>query len=320
MPDSAIVAVTELAADSHSVITRSQAAAHLSDKRIATAVRTGWLDQPYPGVLSVAGSVESFEQRLRAATLAVPDHAAASHRSAARLHGLDGFEQERLIELSVDSAHRWRFGGDVVAHHVAALGRADVTEIDGIAVTTLARTLCDLGSVCRPDLVAQALTSARRNGCSLRWLRSVAERLHRPGQSGTGRLMRLLDAIPTEGRVSESWFEELLARCLDDPRIGELTAQHVVVDADGGFVARVDLAVPYVKLAIEAHSKRHHFGPQAEAADADRDLRLAACGWEVVYLGWHATKSPAEVVDLVAAVVDARTEVADTPNAKKSDR
>lgn len=108
--------------------------------------------------MSVAGSVESFEQRLRAATLAVPDHAAASHRSAARLHGLDGFEQERLIELSVDSAHRWRFGGDVVAHHVAALGRADVTEIDGIAVTTLARTLCDLGSVCRPDLVAQALT------------------------------------------------------------------------------------------------------------------------------------------------------------------
>lgn len=307
MPDSAIAAVTELAADSHSVITRSQAATHLSNKRLATAIRSGWLAERYPGVLAVAGAADSFEHRLRAATLAVPDHTAASHRSAARLHGLDGFDTDETVEVSVDAAHRWRFGGTVVAHHVAELSPNDVIEIDGIAVTSLARTLCDLGSVCAPDRVAQALTSARRCGCSLRWLRSAAERLHRPGQSGTGRLLRLLDAVPREGRVPESWFEELLARCLDDPRIPELVVQHEVRDADGVFVARVDLAVPGVKLAIEAHSKRHHFGPQAEASDADRDLRLAACGWEVIYLGWHTTRSPAQVVDLVAAVIAARS-------------
>ncbi len=119
-------------------------------------------------------------------------------------------------------------------------------------------------------------------------------------------MLRLLDAIPFEGRVPESWFEELLAHCLDDPRLPPLIPQYVIRDAASGFVARVDLAIPEVKLAIEAHSKRHHFGPQAEAADADRDLRAAACDWEMLYLGWHVTKRPADVVSLLADVIAAR--------------
>ncbi len=308
MPNnSAIAAVAELAANSHSVITRTQAADHLSNDRIATAIRHGWLTEPYAGVIAFAGAPQTFEHRLRAATLATRGVSVASHRSAARLHCLDGLEDGSVIEVSVDRAHRWQFDDDVVAHHVQSLDPRDLVEIDGIATTGIARTLADLGSVVRSsDRVAQALTDARRRGVSVSWLRETAERLHRPGQSGTGILLRLLDAIPSEGRISESWFEELLARCLDDPRIPELVPQHEIRAIDGSFVARVDLAIPHLKLAIEAHSKRHHFGPRAERADADRDLRAAACGWEMLYLGWHATKRPAEVADLIAAVVRAR--------------
>jgi very-short-patch-repair endonuclease len=315
MSESPIATVAKLAAASHSVLTRPQAAQHLSDRRLATAIRQGWLIESYPGVLAMAGASPTFEHQLRAATLAAGGRAAASHRSAARLHRLDGFTEVELAEVSISAHYRWQFPGNVVAHHIAELNSQDITEINGIRVTSLARTLADLGSVVSTDLVAQALTAARREGCSTRWIRSVAERLDRPGQSGTSRILRLLDAIPHEGRVAESWFEELLARCLEDPRIPGLIRQHEIHDSAGTFVARVDLAVPRVTLAIEAHSKRHHFGPQAEAADADRDLRLAACGWEVLYLGWHATKTPREVADRVVAVVEARRPPPGTPAA-----
>lgn len=307
MPNSAIAAVAELAAHSHSVITKSQAADILSPKRIATAIRQGWLTEPYPGVLLVAGAPPTFERRVRAATLALPTGAVASHRSAARLHRLDGFAHHDVVEVSVDRMQRWQFGNGVVAHHVTPLEKCDVVTVSGITTTGLARTLADLGSVIRSrDRVAQALTDVRRRGISITWIRETAERLHRPGQSGTGVLLRLLDAIPHEGRVPESWFEELLARCLDDRRIPALVPQHVITDSHGAFVARVDLAIPALKIALEAHSKQFHFGPQAESADADRDLRAAACGWELLYLGWHATKRPGEVANIIAAVVEAR--------------
>lgn len=306
MPDSAIAAVAELAAHSHSVITRSQAADHLTTKRIATAVRQGWLTEPYPGVLCVAGAVDSFEHRLLAATLALGGCGVASHRSAARLHMLDGCLGIDEIEVSVSRAHRWQFESRVRVHHVTPLEPRDVVIIDGIRATSMARTLCDLGSVDHPDRVAQALSDARRRGASLANIRATCARTHRPGQSGTAVLARLLDAITFEAGVPESWFEELLARCLEHPRIPALVPQHVISSSSGGFVARVDLAIPALRLGIEAHSRKFHFGADAQAADEQRDLRVAACGWDLLYLGWHATQTPEVVTAIVADIVDAR--------------
>ena len=82
--------------------------------------------------------------------------------------------------------------------------------------------------------------------------------------------------------------------------------QYEILDGRGRFVARVDLAIPSVKLGLEAHSRRFHFGPQAEPLDEQRDVRVAACGWELLYLGWYSAKRPAEVVTAVAEVVEAR--------------
>ncbi len=44
----------------------------------------------------------------------------------------------------------------------------------------------------------------------------------------------------------------------------------------------------------------------AESADENRELRVSACGWDLIYLGWHATESPTVVADMVAAIVAAR--------------
>ncbi len=307
MSDSAVRAVTGLAASRHSVVTRSQAASvGLSRARIATAIGQGWLSEPYPGVLVVAGSRSTFEQRVVAAVLAV-DGAVASHRCAARLHGLEGFERGSIIEVSVDRSRRWQLPAPVVTHHVRDVDDPDVMLIDGIAATTIARTLADLGSVVRNDqLVERAVSDARRRGVSVDHLHEVNDRLHRPGQAGTRVLRRLLDAIPFEGVVPESWFEEVVLRCLDDRRIPTVVPQYRVRNRSGDVIARVDLAIPSAKLAIEAHSRRHHFGPKAERLDEERDIKLAAEGWEVLYVGWHQAKFPAAVAQAVADVVAVR--------------
>jgi hypothetical protein len=194
----------------------------------------------------------------------------------------------------------------VVTHQVADLERCDLVAVDGIPCTGLARTLADLGSVCEPMTVRRALTDARRRGTSLRWLQLTAERLHRPGQRGTGVLLEQLASIPSEGQVPDSWFEELLRLCLNDPALPLVVPQCPIHDASGRVVARTDIGIPSVRLGLEGHSRRFHFGPDAEPLDEQRDVKVAACGWELLYLGWYATRRPAEVLVAVKQVVAAR--------------
>ncbi|MEM1334470.1 MAG: hypothetical protein AAGG08_13540, partial [Actinomycetota bacterium] len=220
------------------------------------------------------------------------------------------------VEVSVDRSRRWQRRSPVTTHHVCAVDATDVTTVDRIPVTTIQRTLTDLGSIVRNRaLVERALTDARRRSVSVESIREVQQRMHRPGQSGTGLLGRLLDTIPFEGRVSDSWFEEVLAACLADPRIPTPVRQHPIHDAAGSVIARVDLAIPSVRVGIEAHSRRFHFGPGAERLDETRDLMVAAAGWELIYVGWQQTKSPGAVADAIAGVVSARrSDLRDAPS------
>ena len=140
---------------------------------------------------------------------------------------------------------------------------------------------------------------------SLRILRETAERLQCPGQRGASVLLNHLDAFDRAGSVPESWFEEVLRCVIDHPDLPPLVSQYELTH-QGRFVARFDHAFPSVKVAIEAHSKRFHFGLVLEAADEARDVRAQRAGWVVVYLGWHVTKRPVEVVELLREIVAGR--------------
>jgi hypothetical protein len=106
--------------------------------------------------------------------------------------------------------------------------------------------------------------------------------------------------------VPDSWFEELLELCLADSAIPPIELQYPIRNAAGRIVARTDIGIPSVRLGLEAHSRRFHFGFDAEPLDEQRDMRAAACGWELLYLGWYATFRPAEVLEIVKEVVEAR--------------
>jgi hypothetical protein len=291
-------ALNELFAAQRGLVTSRQAQRlGLSRAAAARRERAGQLDRPFSTVLRLTAAPRTWEQDVLAAVLATSCPVATSHRAATALHVLDGCPPG-TIELSVDSRHRVDLPG-VIVHHVDALDPSDVVTIGGIPCTGLARTLCDLGSVVDAAVVERALDDARRRGVSMRWLEETAARLHRPGQSGTGVLLRLLAQAREMPAVRGSWFEKLVEVCLRSPELPPLVRQHEVRDGAGRLAGILDLAFPSIRLGVEAHSRQFHFGRDAEQRDEDRDHRLARCGWEVLYVGWQHTSSPEAVLSLV---------------------
>lgn len=309
MPADAWRVVAELAATRHGVATRSLAASlGLTARHIRSALDAGFVHEPLHGVLVFSGHPATWQQRLAMVTSAGGGHAVVSHRAAALLHRFDGLRNAG-VEVSLARPLRLRLPqslDDTIVHHVHRLEPRDIVSCEGLPVTNIARTLVDFAGVTDDEAVWRALIDLRRRKVNPRWLAETATRLHRPGQSGTKRVMRALQRWEAQGVLPDSWLEELLHRIVDDPSLPALVRQHEVRDASGRFVARLDLAFPSVRLGLEGHSRQFHFGPLAGAADEDRDLRLAACGWEVLYLGWYATKHPAEVLDLIREVVRQR--------------
>ena len=298
-------AAGEFAASRHGALTRSQAAERgISSRVVSRLLRDGVLGEPAPGVLVVRGTPPTWHQRLYVATLACKGAGAAGFRSAAGLGDFDGYGQGPLELLLPDGRHSHL--SDVI-HHRGPMGPQhanDFTQLAGIRCTGIARTLCDLGSVDPRDKVRTAFESVWRRGVCLVWLRETAERLHRPGQRGTGVLMSLLDEAVTHGTPTESALETFLENSLAG--IPGLVRQHVIFDASRRFVARVDFAIPELKIAIEAHSRKYHFGPDHEDADADREARVQAEGWVIRYVTKSQARNRSELLSSIRALIAAR--------------
>lgn len=174
-------------------------------------------------------------------------------------------------------------------------------DVDGIPTTNLAQTLVQLGAVVESDQVEQALDDVLRRKVSPVWIEQTLESMWRPGPTGAGVLLEILRDPRRAGRLPDSWFERLTERLMTAPELPVAERQFEVVTARGR--RRLDLAYPGVKLGIEAHSRRFHFGPGREEEDGRRDLELAAAGWEILHVTWGMAHEPDLFVPLV---VDAR--------------
>jgi hypothetical protein len=136
------------------LITRAQALQLVTKDKLFWLLHRGDLQQLRRGVYVVAGAPQTYEQAVLAAVLAAGGDAWASHRTAARLHGLKVPAPE-LIDVLTLPDHRVRLDG--VAHHRNKLVVVhDVTTVGAVPVTSVARTLVD----CMPWLPGRWLASA----------------------------------------------------------------------------------------------------------------------------------------------------------------
>jgi hypothetical protein len=264
---------------------------------------------PVPGVITISGTPRTWRQRLMVATLACGG--AISHSAGNVLHQLDGISGEPL-EHTVARSVRGDVPGFVV-HHSLVFSPEDLTKVDGVPVTTVARTLCDLGAVVDDDTVEQSLDDALRKGYSLRWINETLDRVDRPGKSGTAALRRVLGRPDRVGRTPDSRFERLIERAIIGAGLPRPVRQHEVRDAAGRFVGRVDVAWPDLKLGIEATSARWHSTPGQTRRDAARDDAIANQGWQLLYPEWRDALAPTAFITVVRETVAAREVLRERP-------
>ena len=113
---------------------------------------------------------------------------------------------------------------------------------------------------------------------------------HRPGQRGSGVLLRQLASIPLEGRVPDSWFEESW-RLPRRSRLQPVEPQYPIRDASAASSpGRTSRFRPF------GSASRPTAGSSTSALTPSHSTSAhlpATCGWELLYLGWYAAYRPA---------------------------
>jgi hypothetical protein len=234
-------------------------------------------------VYRVAGAPSTWLAEILAACWAGGFRAVASHRSAARLHSLPGGRRE-VLEITCPRWRRARHDG-LIVHETKALDQLDIEVVNGIATTTPARTLFDLGGVYRVGLVELALENALRRGLvTLDEVAATVRRLSRPGRPGGPTLRALVLARSPGQRPTDSEMETLLLRGLRDAGLPDPVTQYEIWQG-ASFIGRVDLAYPQARIAIEYDSDEFHSGRLATMRDRSRRHRLVAAGWLPIDVG-----------------------------------
>lgn len=257
------------------------------------------------GVYLVGIGPPTWLQSLHAACMAAGPSAVASHRAAAVLWELDGVGG-RVIEVTYRHPTESRVEGAIL-HRSRRLGPADSTVHQGVPVTTVERTLIDLGRFAGPTAVEVALESAMRKRLTTvdRLVAGLSMSGGR-GRPGSARLRRIL-AVRAPGRPAGSAAEVALLRCLRRQGVPDPVRQYPIRLRDGRVVV-VDLAWPAAKLAVEWDGYDVHSGRRAFAADLERQNDLFDVGWQLRrYTGDIVNRRPEHVAATVTRVLGVRT-------------
>jgi hypothetical protein len=159
---------------------------------------------------------------------------------------------------------------------------------DGIAVTSVARTLLDIAAVVQPRQLERAVEQAERLAVfDLRAVERLMDRSRgRAGMSLLRAVIRLyLEPAPTRSELERRFLE--LCRHADLPP----PATNVVV---AGF--EVDVVWHEQKLIVELDGHAFHRTRAAFERDRMRDAKLQLAGYRVYRVTYHQLESDAEEV------------------------
>jgi predicted transcriptional regulator of viral defense system len=276
-------AIQELAATQHTMVSLAQLQSlGLGPSGVRRRAASGKLRRVHQGVYAVGLGPPSIEGVYMAAVLACGPGAVLSHRSAAAHLGLRSCNRSVIDVTSPRRIGKSRAGIDV--HRAAGLGPRDVTRVDDITCTTVARTLLDLAEVIDRAALERAIEQAEK--LRIFDLAAVVDVLERAGnRRGAAKLRAVLATYTPEPAFTRSTLERsFLALCrevgLPRPHANTFTAT-----SGDGF--EVDFAWPDRRLIVEVDSIRHHGTRAAFERDRRRDQRLTVEGWRVVRFTWR---------------------------------
>lgn len=277
--------IARLAARRYGLFTLQQATdAGLTRNMLTRRVRDGLIERREPGVYAFASAPKTWHQSALVAAWA--ERGYASHRTAAALWQFDGF-RPGIVEVLTE---RWRRrpNRSVRVHETRLLLPVDVDEVDGIPVTSRARTLVDLGAVVPASRVEEAFDGAlNRKQVSPEVVWECVERLDNPGRPWVADIRRFVAGRLGIVQVLPNVFERKLFAVLEAAGLPLPVPQVEVRRPDGTLVGRVDWLFPIEKVVIECDSEEWHGGWRRRKRDMRRDRQLIALGYVVLRVSWE---------------------------------
>ncbi len=257
-PDAVIAA---LAARQHGVVSRAQLLrAGLSAKVIDGRLTRGQLRPLHRGVFQV-GPIRGLRAREMAAHFACGASSVVSHRSAAVLWQLLAPPGPgRPVDILVRARERRRPG--IVVRRSGSLRSDEVTKLDGIPLTTAARTIIDLAGSASARELEQALAQSLARHLTTRvQLERTAVRAS--NRRGSARLRALLNG---QAALTRSEAEERLLQLIRRAQLPEPATNARIA----GF--EVDFLWRDARLVVEVDGYTFHADATAFERDRKRDL------------------------------------------------
>jgi very-short-patch-repair endonuclease len=250
------------------------------------------------GVYATGHAILSRDGRYMAAVLAGGPGAVLCHRPAANHHAV--LRWNGIPEVMVPG-YRARPG---ILFHRCRLHPDEMTVVEGIPVTTAARTVIDIA----PELNREQLEGVlgeieRRRLYDRRGVQDLIER-HK-GRRG----LALLRTCTADDDVLRSNLERQFRRLVREERLDrtERPQWNATIALDGDFL-EVDCLWPKARVVVELDSRKHHMSAAAFERDRQRDRRLLAAAFQPfrVTARMMRTERVDLVKDLKSAVPGAR--------------
>lgn len=241
-----------------------------------------------------------------AAVLACGCGAVLSHRSAAALWGICSLTS-RAIEVTATTKSRSRPG---LHRHFAILPADEVTEQDGIPVTTVPRTIFDLAATESVGVVEGALRQSEYLRLHDRLsLRHLLERY--PRRRGARAIRRCLARRREAPGHTRSWLEERFLPFLDRHRLPR-PRLNAWIELSGRPI-QVDCLWPEAGTIVELDGFAAHGTRMAFREDRARDRKLRVARYGVIRIAPEQLEDEPEAIasDLRALLGAAHTTVRD---------
>lgn len=219
-----------------------------------------------------------------AAVLACGSGAVLSHRNAAALHGLRDTAQRRIEVTVPRRSSRQRPG--IHVHRATNLAPADITIVENIPCTSVARTLFDLAEVIARRPLERAFDQSEV--LKVFDLRAIEDQLDRnPTRPGARAVTRLLEehyigSTPTQSELEEALYALCRSYGVRLPEVSQW------VDlGDGEPMIWADFLWRAQRVILETDGEKFHGTHQARERDPRRDQRATVAGWRPLRTTWR---------------------------------
>jgi very-short-patch-repair endonuclease len=278
--------VLAFAAEQDDVISRGQLhALGLSDNWMDKRAAIGWLAPVFRGVWAIGHPPRTRRGWYRAALLAGGERSVLSHKTAGSIHEM--VASDGRLHLTVPRTAKGIEG--IRIHRPRTLRPEDVVVVDGLRVTSPARTLIDLADHGKRRLLERAIDQAEYHRLHLP-LGDVHDRLHRRPR---GRTLRMVIATHVAGStITDSEAEELFLAIVRRAGLPEPEFQVRLWGRRRDFVFREQ------RVVVEIDGRQAHDRTTAFERDALRDAEVVINGHRPLRFTRRAVKYDQHYVEL----------------------